>query len=61
MQNNFSNKIKQKYPMAWILFGTYYYNKLQYFTLSKKNRIAVKARNTGICGIFQQDIKELNY
>ncbi len=47
--------------MAWILFGTYYYNKLQYFTLSKKNRIAVKARNTGICGIFQQDIKELNY
>ena len=43
--------------MAWVLFGTYYYNKLRYFTLSQKNCIADKVRNTSICDILQQDTK----
>lgn len=37
------------------------YNKLRYFTLSYKKQYAVKLRNTSIFGIFQQDIKGLNY
>lgn len=47
----------QKYPMAWVLFGTYYYNKFRYFTSSQKNCIAVKVRDTVICSTFQQDTK----
>ena len=43
--------------MAWGLFGTYYYDKLQYFTLSQKKHNADKPRNIGICDILQQDKK----
>lgn len=43
--------------MEWVLFGTYYYNKLRYFTISQKNHIAVKTHNTGIYSILQQDTK----
>ena len=39
----------------WVLFGTYYYNKLQYFTLSQKKHYADKPCNTGIYDILQQD------
>lgn len=47
----------QKYPMAWVLFGTYYYKKLRYFTTSQKKHYVDKPRNIGICDILQQDTK----
>lgn len=43
--------------MAWVLFGTYYYNNLRYFMLSWKKCIVIKACNIGICGILRQDAK----
>ena len=43
----------QKYPMAWVLFGTYYYNKLRYFMLSREKHNVVKLRNIGIYSILQ--------
>ncbi len=43
--------------MAWVLFWTYYYNKLWYFTLSQKKHYADRPRNIGIYGILQQDKK----
>jgi len=43
--------------MAWVLFGTYYYNKLRYFTTSQKKYVADKAHNIGIYSILQQDTK----
>lgn len=43
--------------MAWVLFGTYYYKKLRYFTTSQKKHYVDKPRNIGICDILQQDTK----
>lgn len=47
----------QKYPMAWVLFGTYYYNKLRYFMTSQKNHYVNKPRNIGIYSTLRQDTK----
>lgn len=47
----------QKYPMVWVLFGTYYYNKLRYFTLNQEKHNAVKSRNIGIYSILPKDAK----
>ena len=43
--------------MAWVLFGTYYYNKLRYFTLSREKHYADKPHNIGIYGILSKDTK----
>lgn len=43
--------------MEWVLFGTYYYDKLRYFTLSRENHYADKPRNIGIYGILPKDAK----
>ncbi len=53
----FDGAFQQKYPMAWVLFGTYYYNKLRYFTLSREKQYTDKPRNIGVYGILQQDTK----